>query len=83
MFSLVEQHDIRADDVQEIHADCTRRPAIFDKPHPSDELEARGSLPTVSRLRCVRATQRLLFGPGYRGDMLNDPAIRAAARKCA
>jgi 2-methylcitrate dehydratase PrpD len=81
MFSLVEQHDIRADDVQEIHADCTRRTAIFDKPHPSDELEARGSLPYCLAVALCTRNPALLLGPGYRGDMLNDPAIRAAAAK--
>jgi 2-methylcitrate dehydratase PrpD len=81
MFSLVEQHDIRADDVQQIHADCTRRTAIFDKPHPSDELEARGSLPYCLAVALCTRNPALLLGPGYRGDMLNDPTIRAVSRK--
>ena len=81
MFTLVEEHDIRPEDVEEIHADCTRRTAIFNKPHPSDELEARGSLPYCLAVALCKRDPALLVGPGYRGEMLADPAIRATAAK--
>ena len=45
VFSLLQQHDIRPEDVVEIHADCTHRTAVFNKPHPENEVTARASLP--------------------------------------
>jgi 2-methylcitrate dehydratase PrpD len=81
MFTLVEQHDIRPEQVDAIHADCTRRTAIFKEPHPSDELEARGSLPYCLAIALCTRDPALLLGPGYRGEMLNDPAIRADSSK--
>jgi len=81
MFMLLEKHAIRADDIERIDADCTRRTAIFSQPNPSDELEARGSLPHCLALAVCKRDPALLLGPGYREPMIQDPAIRAMAAK--
>jgi 2-methylcitrate dehydratase PrpD len=81
MFALVVQHDIEPDAVEEIHAECTVRTAIFKEPHPSNGLAARGSLPYCLAVALCTRDPALLLGPGYRDEMLNDPALRAMAAR--
>ena len=81
MFGLIREYDIRADDVDEIHAECMRRTAIFNKPHPENEVDARGSLPYCLAVAvCTRDPGRLL-GPAYRPEALRDKAVWAMAEK--
>ena len=81
MFALLAQHDLATAEIAEIHADCTRRTAIFKTAEPSNELEARGSLPYCLALAACKRDPALLLGPGYRDEMTRDPEIRALAAK--
>jgi len=81
MFALLEQHDIRSDDIERIEADCTRRTAIFNGTNPTNELEARGSLPYCLALAACTRDPSLLLGPGYRDRWLHDAALRATIAK--
>lgn len=79
VFSLIDQHDIRAEDVVEIHADCTRRTAIFNKAHPVSDHTARGSLPYCIAVAVCTRDPALLLGPAYQPEMLLNPAFNAMA----
>lgn len=78
-FSLINEYDIRAGDIEEIHADCTRRTAIFNKPHPVSDHTARGSVPfCIAVAVCTRDPAQLL-GPAYRPESLRNPEWLAMA----
>ncbi len=80
-FSLIQQHDIQPDDVVEIHADCTRRTAIFNNPAPVSDHTARASLPyCVAVAICTRDAAQLL-GPAYQPERLNDATVLAMAAR--
>jgi 2-methylcitrate dehydratase PrpD len=80
-FALLQEHPIRAEDVVEIHADCPKRTAIFNKPHPESDSKARASLPhCVAVAICTRDPAQLL-GPAYQPDALANPAYRQMAEK--
>lgn len=79
VFSLINEHDIRAEDVVEIHADCTRRTAIFNKSHPETDHTARGSLPYCIAVAVCTRDPALLLGPAYRPEMLRNPEFNAMA----
>lgn len=81
MFVLLDQHDIRAEDIDRIDADCTRRTAIFNGMSPRNELEARGSLPYCLALAACTRDPSLLLGPGYRDRWLHDADVRAMIAK--
>jgi len=81
MFALLEKHDIPSDDIERIDADCTRRTAIFNGTNPSNELEARGSLPYCLALAACTRDPSLLLGPGYRARWLSDTGLRAMIQK--
>ena len=71
-FSLINEHNIRSEDIVEIHADCTRRTAIFNKSHPASDHTARGSLPfCIAVAVCTRDPAQLL-GPAYRPEGLRN-----------
>jgi 2-methylcitrate dehydratase PrpD len=80
-FKLIREHDIHADDIVEIHADCTRRTAIFSNSHPVSDHTARGSLPyCIAVAVCTRDPAQLL-GPAYQPAMLGDPKLKAMAAR--
>lgn len=81
MFALLQEHDLRSEDIERIEADCTRRTAIFNGMSPSNELEARGSLPYCLALAACTRDPALLLGPGYRERWLHDPQVRATIAK--
>jgi 2-methylcitrate dehydratase PrpD len=81
MFMLIEQHAIGSGDIEEIHVDCTRRTAIFKQAQPSNELEARGSLPFCLALAARMREPALLLGAGFRDAMTRDPALQALAAR--
>ncbi len=76
-FQLVDTHDIAADEVVEIHADCMRRTAMFNNPRPSSNHTARASLPFCLAVAVLTRDPRQLLGPAY--QRLEDPAILAMA----
>jgi 2-methylcitrate dehydratase PrpD len=81
VFDLVREHDIKPDDIVEIHADCMKRTAVFNTRHPANEVSARGSLPyCLAAAVCTRDPGQLL-GPAFRPEMLADKAIRAVEDK--
>ncbi len=80
-FALLAEHPIQAADVVEIQADCPRRTAIFNKPHPESDSKARASLPhCVAVAVCTRDAGQLL-GPAYQPDALANKAYREMAEK--
>lgn len=80
-FALLREHPIEPGDVVEIHADCPRRTAIFNKPHPESDSKARASLPhCVAVAVCTRDPAQLL-GPAYQPDALANRAYRDMAEK--
>ena len=81
MFRLADEHDIRADDVEEIHADCPRRTAMFNKPRPENEIAARGSLPYCLAVAVCTRDPGQLLGPAYRPEALRDRKVLAMAEK--
>lgn len=80
-FDLVTQHDIKADDIVEIHVECMRRLAIFNTRHPENELAARASLPYCLAVAVCTRDRSQLLGPAFRAELLADKTIRAAADK--
>ncbi len=78
-FSLIQRHDIRAEDVVEIHADCTKRTAIFNKAHPVSDHTARGSLPYCIAVAICTRDAALLLGPAYQPEMLRNAEFNAMA----
>lgn len=80
-FDLTTKHDIKADDIEEIHVDCMRRTAVFNTRHPENEIAARASLPYCLAVAVCTRDPGQLLGPAFRPDMLSDKAIWAAAEK--
>ncbi len=80
-FDLITEHGIQADDIVEIHADVMKRTAVFNTVHPETDVAARGSLPYCLALAVCKRDPALLLGPGFRPELLRDPAIRANASK--
>ena len=80
-FSLIEVHDIQADDVVEIHADCTRRTAVFNDAHPKSDHTARASLPYCLAVAVCTRDPAQLLGPAYQPAMLRDPRLGAMAER--
>ena len=80
-FRLVRKHDIHADDVEEIHVDCMRRTAIFNKPHPDSDHTARGSLPYCLAVAVCTRDPAQLLGPAYRPEALRDKKVWALSEK--
>ena len=81
VFSLLQQHDIRPEDVVEIHADCTHRTAVFNKPHPESEVTARASLPYCLAVAVCTRDPGQLLGAAYKPDALRNETVRALAEK--
>ncbi len=81
MFDLINQHNIQADDIAEIHADVMKRTAVFNTMHPENDVAARGSLPYCLALAVCKRDPALLLGPGFRPEWLRDAGIRATASK--
>lgn len=79
LFRLIAQHRIRAEEVQEVHVDCPRRTALFNKPHPSTDATARASLPYCMAVALHTGNARELLGPAYRPERLRDPQVAALA----
>lgn len=80
-FMLIREHDIQPADVVEIHAECMRRTAIFNKPHPESEIAARGSMPYCLAVAICTRDPGQLLGPAYRPEALRNEAYRAMAQK--
>jgi 2-methylcitrate dehydratase PrpD len=81
-FDLIEEHDIRADDIAEIQVDIMRRSAIFfDVIHPLNEVAARASLPYCIAVAVCTRDRGQLLGPCYRDNMLRNKEVSAAADK--
>lgn len=80
-FDLITQHDIKADDIVEIHVECMRRLALFNTRHPENELAARASLPYCLAVAVCTRDRGQLLGPAFRAELLADKTIRAAADK--
>lgn len=80
-FDLVNENDINADDIVEIHVDCMQRLAIFNTRHPENELAARASLPFCLAVAVCTRDRGQLLGPAFRPEVLADKRIRAAAEK--
>jgi len=81
VFALLRDHDIRADDVVEIHADCPRRTALFNKPHPATDHTARASLPYCLAVAVCTRDPGQLLGPAYQSAALCNPQYAAMADK--
>ncbi len=81
MFGLIRTHDIRADDIVEIHAVCMRRTAIFNNPHPENEISARGSLPYCLAVAACTHDPGQLLGPAYRPEALRNKTFAAVSDK--
>lgn len=80
-FALIKEHDIRAEDITEIHADCTRRTAIFNNPQPETDHTARASLPYCMAVAVCTRDSALLLGPAYQPHMLANPEFQAMAQR--
>ena len=80
-FRLIAAHDIDAARVAEVHAECSRRTAIFNEPHPKTDHAARGSLPHCLAVALLTRDPAHLLGPAYRPDALRDERTRALAAK--
>ena len=81
MFDLITEHAIQAGDIAAIHVDAMKRTAVFNTVHPDNDVAARASLPyCLAMAACLRDPAALL-GPGFRPEVLRDPAIRALAGK--
>ena len=81
VFALMTAHDIRADDIEEIHADCTRRTAIFNEPHPKTDHTARASLPYCLAVAACTRDPALLLGPAYQPEMLANVQFQGMAKR--
>ena len=81
LFQLIAQHRIRGEDVDEVHVDCPRRTAIFNKPHPESDHTARASLPYCIAVALHTGDAGQLLGPAYKPDRLRDPAVWALAER--
>jgi 2-methylcitrate dehydratase PrpD len=81
VFALIRQHDIKAGDIEEIHADCTRRTAIFNNPKPDTDHTARASLPYCIAVAACTRDPALLLGPAYQPSMLANAEFQAMARR--
>jgi 2-methylcitrate dehydratase PrpD len=80
-FDLINEHDIKADDIEEIHVDAMRRTAIFNTRHPANEIAARASLPYCLAVAVCKRDPAQLLGPAFHPSVLSDKAIYAAAEK--
>lgn len=80
-FQLIHEHNIRAGDIEEIHADCTRRTAIFNDPHPQSDHTARASLPYCLAVAVCTRDPAQLLGPAYQPRRLGDPQLRDMAKR--
>ena len=78
-FELIRKHDIEAGDVEEIHAECMHRTAIFNTVHPDSDVSARGSLPYCLAVAICTRDPAQLLGPAYQSHALRDPAFSAMA----
>ena len=81
MFDLIAEHKLTADDIAAIDVDAMKRTAVFNTVHPDNDVAARASLPYCLALAACRRDPALLLGPGFRPELLRDPAIRATASK--
>lgn len=81
LFRLIAEHHIRGVDVEEVHVDCPRRTAIFNKPHPESDHTARASLPYCIAVALHTGDAAQLLGPAYKPDRLRDPAVWALAER--
>jgi 2-methylcitrate dehydratase PrpD len=81
MFDLINEHQLQAADIAEIHVDAMKRTAVFNTVHPENDVAARGSLPYCLALAACRRDPALLLGPGFGAEALRDPAIRAVASR--
>lgn len=81
LFELMREHSIRGMDVDEVHVDCPRRTALFNKPHPQTDPTARASLPYCIAVALHTGDARELLGPAYRAERLADPQLRALASR--
>ena len=80
-FDLITKHDIKAEDIKEIHANCMKRTAIFNQAHPENEIAARASLPYCLAVAVCTKDPASLLGPAFRPEMLTDRRVWAAAEK--
>jgi 2-methylcitrate dehydratase PrpD len=80
-FRLIADHDIDAARVEEVHAECSRRTAIFNEPHPKTDHAARGSLPHCLAVALLTRDPAQLVGPAYRPGALRDERTRALAAR--
>jgi 2-methylcitrate dehydratase PrpD len=80
-FRLIREHDIHADDIEEIHVDCMRRTAIFNNPHPQTDHTARASLPYCLAVAVCTRDPGQLLGPAYRPEALRDEKVWAVSEK--
>jgi 2-methylcitrate dehydratase PrpD len=81
MFGLIRKHDFHADDIVDIHADCPKRTAIFNKPHPENDVAARGSLPYCLAVAVCTRDPGQLLGPAYRAEALRNETFRRVSAK--
>jgi 2-methylcitrate dehydratase PrpD len=79
MFDLIAEHNLRAQDVTEIHVDAMKRTAVFNTVHPDNDVAARASLPYCLAVALHQRDRAALLGPAFRSEVLRDPAIRATA----
>ena len=80
-FRLIAQHDIDPERVVEVHAECSRRTAIFNEPHPQTDHAARASLPHCLAVALLTRNPAQLLGPAYRPEALHDARTRSLAAK--
>ena len=81
LFRLIEVHQIRGADVAEVHVDCPRRTALFNRTHPESDHTARASLPYCVAVALHTGDEGQLLGPAYRPQCLRDPAVHALAER--
>lgn len=81
LFRLISKYQISGSDVDEVHVDCPRRTAIFNKPHPESDHTARASLPYCVAVALHTGDAGQLLGPAYKPERLSDPQVWALAER--
>lgn len=76
-FDLIDAHDVKASEIEEIEAVCMKRTALFNVRHPENPVAARGSLPFCVSAAVVTRDRAGLLGPLFNDAMLKHPEIWA------
>jgi len=77
LFRLIQAHDLRAEEVEWIEVECTRRAALFNNPHPQSELSARTSLPYAIAAAIHTRDEAAMLGTAFHLDLVRNPKLAA------